>query len=258
MQNKHKPQKKYGQHFLTDDNIIRKIVKEIAPVKDEIIVEIGAGKGALTKELLKSGAKIFAVEIDKVLYLQLKSKFDSIKIFNDDILKLNFSELFTGKKIRIVGNIPYNITSPIFFKLIENREYVQDAVFMIQDEVAKRVVAPPGRKEYGILSVILNYFADVKYCFKISGNVFYPRPKVYSAVIHLKFKDQTFPQEKQFVKVVKAAFNYRRKTLKNSLNNSIFKDCNFEKINFDLSRRPESLTIDDFLILTKEIIENCQ
>ncbi len=252
----HKPLKRYGQNFLTDKNIIEKIVNEINSKEGEEILEIGPGKGALTRELLKSGAKIYAVEIDKYLVDELKKELEQANLINADVLKLNLVDLFTPNRIRVVGNIPYNITSPILFKLIENRTIVKDAVLMMQDEVAKRLVAKPNTKDYGILSIALNYFGSVEYCFRISKNVFFPKPKVFSALVHIYFNGQISPLDALFVKVVKAAFNHRRKTLKNSLTNSIFKDCDFKKIKFDLSRRAESLSVAEFTELTNEI-NNC-
>jgi 16S rRNA (adenine1518-N6/adenine1519-N6)-dimethyltransferase len=249
-----KAKKSLGQNFLIDPNILKKIVNEISPKSGDKIIEIGPGYGALTALLSESGAEIIAVEIDKSLAKNLK--FQNVKILNTDFLKLNLAELAEQQKLRIVGNIPYNITSPIIFKLLEEREIIEDAVFLIQNEVAQRIKAKPFTKEYGILSVILQCFAEVKYCFKVSPNVFKPKPKVDSAVIHLYFqKHKPCTNEKLFIEVVKAAFSHRRKTLKNSLMNSIFKDCNFKNIDFDLNRRAEELSIKDYVYLTERIKE---
>jgi len=256
MQKGNKPLKKFGQNFLIDPNIIEKIIREINPLEKETIFEIGPGKGAITTEILKRSSDVWAVEIDFSLFNFLRNNLKGIKLLNLDFLKLNLTELFKSNKIRVVGNIPYNITSPILFKLIREREVVRDAVLMVQDEVAKRIIAGPNSKDYGVLSVILSYFANVSYCFKISKNVFYPKPSVNSALIHIIFKQNKLDVEEEFIAVVKAAFNYRRKMLKNSLSNGIFKNCDFKKINFDLNKRPENLDVNDFLKLTKELIRN--
>jgi len=152
-----------------------------------------------------------------------------------------------------VGNIPYNITSPIIFRLIENRDIIKDSVMMIQHEVATRLSAGPGNRDYGILSVILGYFAEIEYCFKVSPEVFYPKPKVDSAVIKISFRDQSQLRpvnEKLFFQTVKASFGNRRKTLKNSLMNSIFGNRDFSNFPVDLNLRAERLSIDDYLNIT--------
>jgi 16S rRNA (adenine1518-N6/adenine1519-N6)-dimethyltransferase len=185
----------------------------------------------------------------------LRLKFHGLELIIDDFVQLNLQELKAreNKKLRIVGNIPYNLTSPILFHLIKYNNIVRDSVLMVQQEVAKRMSSSKGTKDYGILSVILKYFADVKYCFKVSPNVFYPKPKVDSAVVHIRFKDiKISTEEKQnFINTVKASFGNRRKTLKNSLSNSIFKELNFADSGIDLSLRAEQLDLDDFLRLAE-------
>ncbi|MBI9073093.1 MAG: 16S rRNA (adenine(1518)-N(6)/adenine(1519)-N(6))-dimethyltransferase RsmA [Melioribacteraceae bacterium] len=257
--NKVAPLKKFGQNFLVDNNIILKIINEISPTMDDNFVEIGPGQGALTKHLIEKSKSLTAVEIDKRVIEDLTESYPALKIINQDILKINFADLEATKesKIRVAGNIPYNITSPIVFKLIENRKFIKDAVLMVQYEVARRFVANKDTKDYGILAVLLQYFADVKFCFKVSPNVFFPKPKINSAIVHFRFnkRDNVNLDEKQFIKVVKAAFGNRRKTLKNSLSNSIFNTCNFENSPVDLSKRAEQLTINDFIILTQFLSE---
>ena len=251
----HKPLKRFGQNYLLDQNILNKIVKEIDPKPEDQIVEIGPGQGALTKKLLEKVTTLTAVEIDKRVSDVLRTKFPRLKLIVDDFININLNELRTNKnkKLRIVGNIPYNLTSPILFHLIKFSDNVQDSVLMVQHEVAKRMSATKGTKDYGILSVILKYFANVKYCFKVSPNVFYPKPKVDSAVVHIRFNDIEISEvEKQnFIDIVKASFGNRRKTLKNSLSNSIFKELNFADCGIDLSLRAEQLDLDDFLRLAE-------
>ncbi|MGD1006858.1 MAG: 16S rRNA (adenine(1518)-N(6)/adenine(1519)-N(6))-dimethyltransferase RsmA [Ignavibacteriaceae bacterium] len=250
-----KPLKKFGQNYLTDKNILKKIVDEISPLPDENFIEIGPGLGSLTEIILERIPEFTAVEIDSRVIDELSQKFSSISLINSDFLDLNLEDLFNKKKkkLRIAGNIPYNITSPIIFKLINSNQLVRDAVLMVQLEVAKRITAKKGTKDYGILAVLLQYFTDVKICFKVSPNVFHPKPKVESAVIHFQFKDNCLTGEEKtlFIKIVKAAFGNRRKVLRNSLSNSIFTDVNFSDAKIDLNLRAEQLEIDDFIKLTK-------
>ncbi len=249
-----KAKKSLGQNFLTDPNILRKIFEEISPQKGETIIEIGAGHGALTSLLAQSEAEIFSFEIDKQLFQEVKAKFPNVKFFNEDFLNFSLKD-FHKEDFRIVGNIPYHITSPIIFKMIESVDIIKDSVLLIQKEVAQRIVAKPNSKEYGILSVLLGYFTNTKIAFHVSPNVFFPKPKVYSSVIHISFKKEREKiDEKLFVKIVKAAFNHRRKTLKNSLLNSIFKDCNLKNLELDLNKRAEELTVEDYVNLTKQIM----
>jgi 16S rRNA (adenine1518-N6/adenine1519-N6)-dimethyltransferase len=252
-----KPLKKFGQNYLTDPNILRKIVEEIDPTGDENIIEIGPGLGALTETLLKKVPTITAVEIDNRVGEILRQRFKGIDLITEDFLKTDLNALYqrSGKKLRITGNIPYNLTSPILFRMIENNHIVKDSVLMMQLEVAQRIISKKGTKDYGILSVLLNYFCEIKFCFKVSPNVFNPRPKVWSAVIHFYMKENEMnDQEKEtFIQTVKAAFGNRRKTLKNSLSNSIFKEINFEDSGIDISLRAEQLEINDFVVLSKYI-----
>ncbi len=184
-----KPKKRFGQNFLQDENILINIVKEINPQPDDSIIEIGPGYGALTQKLISATKNLIAVEIDNELVKVIKERFPQLHLINEDFLETDLSKLSSQeKKLRIVGNIPYNITSPILFKLIENNKLIKDAVFMVQLEVAKRMTADRGVKDYGILAVVLKYFTETKLCFKISPNVFFPKPKVFSALVHIQFQ----------------------------------------------------------------------
>jgi 16S rRNA (adenine1518-N6/adenine1519-N6)-dimethyltransferase len=244
------PLKRFGQNYLRDNNILDKIAKEINPGKNDLIIEIGPGTGALTKRLTECGAEIIAVEIDKRVKDDLSEKFPGVMIKNEDFLKTDLKEIYLtrNKLLKIAGNIPYNLTSPIIFKLIENSDMINDAVLMVQYEVARRITAEKGSKDYGILSVILKYFSDVRFCFKVSPNVFYPKPKVYSAVIHIFMKKIKIDErlKKTFIEIVKASFGKRRKILKNSLAESIFADVDFSSSGIDLSLRAEQLDVNDF------------
>ncbi len=247
-----KAKKKLGQNFLIDSNILTKIISEINPKKGEKIIEIGSGYGALTKPLSSSNAEIISFELDSEIYAKIKNEIKNVQFLNNNFLDADLTKFVGNNRLRIVGNIPYNITSPIIFKLIDNIEIIEDSVFLIQKEVAERIIAKPRTKNYGILSLLLSYFADVKLAFNVSPNVFRPRPKVFSSVIHIYFKHKRENiDEKLFVKIVKASFNYRRKTLKNSLRNSIFKDCNFKNLEHFLNKRAEELTTKDYIELTR-------
>jgi 16S rRNA (adenine1518-N6/adenine1519-N6)-dimethyltransferase len=253
-----KPKKRFGQNFLQDENILNKILKEINPQPDDLIIEIGPGYGVLTKKLLSATPNLIAVEIDNELAVSLKERFSQLNLISEDFLETDLSKLpKDGKKLRVVGNIPYNITSPILFKLIGNNDLVKDAVFMVQLEVAKRMSADRGTKDYGILAVVLKYFSETKLCFKISPNVFYPKPKVFSALVHINFKEITYPEDEQqlFIQIVKASFGNRRKILKNSFSNSIFHEIDFSNSGIDLSLRAENLGVDDFVTLTKYVLK---
>lgn len=253
--NKVSPLKRFGQNYLQDQNIIKKIISEIDPKENELIIEIGPGQGAITQMLLESKAHLTAIEIDKRVIDELKTRFTDLQLLQSDFLKLNLNQFTdsSGKKLRIVGNIPYNITSPILFKLFENNIIVSDAVFMVQHEVAKRMTAKMGSKDYGILSVLLEYFGNTKLSFKVSPNVFYPKPSVDSAVVHIYFYNKRDNPEFNllFRSIVKSAFGNRRKTLKNSLSNGIFAEVNFGNCSIDLSLRAEQLNVDDFIKLTE-------
>jgi 16S rRNA (adenine1518-N6/adenine1519-N6)-dimethyltransferase len=259
MKFQNKPKKRFGQNFLQDENILNKIVKEINPQPDDLIIEIGPGYGALTQKLLSFTENLIAVEIDNEIAESLKERFPQLNLINEDFLETDLSKLASQqKKLRVVGNIPYNITSPILFKLIEKNKLIKDAVFMVQLEVAKRMTADRDTKDYGILAAVLKYFSETEICFKISPNVFYPKPKVYSALVHINIKSMSQPQEEQklFIQIVKAAFGNRRKTLKNSLGNSIFREIDFSNSGIDLSLRAENLSVDDFIALNKFVMQH--
>lgn len=257
-----RPLKRFGQNYLKDHNILNKIVDEISPQAEDNILEIGPGTGSLTEKLTGRGITFTAVEIDNRVIDDLRNRFTDLKIIHADFLKLRLSGFLRNNKdkLRIVGNIPYNLTSSILFKLIEENSIINDSVLMVQYEVAKRMTARQGTKDYGILSVILSYFADIKLAFKVSANVFHPKPKVESAVVHLKFKVLEDSKEFQntFISVVKASFGNRRKMLRNSLSNSIFAEINFSDSGIDFSKRAEQLNLNDFLLITKFILNQSQ
>ncbi|MBN1638884.1 MAG: ribosomal RNA small subunit methyltransferase A [Ignavibacteriales bacterium] len=251
-----KPLKMLSQNYLTDQGTILKIIKHLDIKENDLFLEIGPGQGAFTREIYKTCKNFIAVEFDNRVIHILQELFTNVKILNKDFLKFNFSKYYcTDKKVRIFGSIPYNITSPIIFKLIENRNFIYDCNLIVQDEVAKRMVAKIRTKVYGIYTVLLNYFSDIKYNFKISNTVFFPKPKVNSALITIRFKEKNnnATDDELFIKLVKASFANRRKILKNSLSNSIFASINFSEMSNLLIRRAEELEINDFIRLTLHV-----
>ncbi|MBE0638510.1 MAG: 16S rRNA (adenine(1518)-N(6)/adenine(1519)-N(6))-dimethyltransferase RsmA [Bacteroidales bacterium] len=244
------PKKRLGQHFLRDENIAAKIVDSLT-TKSQVL-EIGPGTGVLTKYLINSTDNLRLIEIDKesVEFLKMNYPEYSDNIIEEDFLKYDLSGIFQDE-FAIIGNFPYNISSQIFFKIIEYRSRIPEAVGMVQKEVAERLSAGPGTKTYGILTVLLGAFYNIKYLFTVSEHVFYPPPKVKSAVIRLTRKEnfELGCDEKLFFSIVKTAFNQRRKTMRNSL-----KVFWFEKIDPDLypifKKRPEELGLEEFKELT--------
>lgn len=249
-----RPKKSLGQHFLKDQNIAHKIVDAIDGLPQKTVLEIGPGTGVLTSSLIdKNDIDLYAIEIDPEAYEYLRSTFPSLgeKLILKNILKFDLTEVFKNP-ITIIGNFPYNISSQIFFKVLENRDLVKDVVCMIQKEVAERISAKHGNKTYGILSVLLQAFYDIDYLFTVGPKVFDPPPKVNSAVIHLKRNDrkQLGCNENLFFRVVKLGFNQRRKTLRNSLKSILL---NLPTDNEIFGKRPEQLSVEDFITLTNLI-----
>ncbi len=249
--------KKLGQHFLTDTHVAEEITLALQPEGIPSTIEIGPGMGVLTQFLLKrEDLNLIAIDVDleSVEYLHEKYPDSISKIIHGDFLKMNIAELFDGAKLNIIGNLPYNISSQIFFRILEHRDRIINIVCMIQREVAERIASPHGRKSYGILSVFLQCFYDIEYIFTVNENLFSPPPKVKSAVIRLKRNDrETLPcDEKLFFTVVKSSFNQRRKIISNSLKALLPEG-------FDspyLKLRPEQLSVEDFITLTKSLEES--
>lgn len=244
--------KSLGQHFLKDQNIARKITDSLLPVTKDIL-EIGPGMGVLTRHLLKNpDFSVRAVDIDResIEYLHTQLPEHREKIIYGDFLKMDLSQYYTAP-FSIIGNLPYNISSQIFFRIIEKRDLVRQAVCMIQKEVAERIAASHGNKTYGILSVFLQTFYNIEYLFTVSEKVFDPPPKVKSAVIRLtrNERETLACNEKLFFNVVKTGFNQRRKTLRNSIRSLIPPGFSSDYLNL----RPEQLSVDDFIQLCTAI-----
>jgi len=251
--------KHLGQHFLTDKNIAAKIVESLKPAgKYSNVLEVGPGMGILSDFLLqKTEYQTSLIDIDTESYLYLQKKYPQLasRLINADFLEMDFAAYFTGP-MGIIGNFPYNISSQILFKVLDNRQQVVEVVGMFQKEVAERCVTKPGSKEYGILSVFLQAYYKVEYLFTVKAGVFNPPPKVLSAVIRLtrNEQEQLNCDEKLFWQVVKAGFNQRRKTLRNALSSLI----NKEKMTDEqlLDQRAERLSVGDFVKLTNMVTAN--
>jgi len=247
--------KSLGQNFLRDENVARNIVASLGVRADDAIVEIGPGAGALTKHLIATGAPVIGIEVDVRAAQLLRETFgDALTLVRADVLDVNLAELAGAKRqqVRIIGNIPYYITSEILFWLFDHRSVVRDATLMMQREVAQRLVARPKTKAYGILAVATQFHTEPELLFKVSRNSFYPTPNVDSAVVRLNFK-QTLPacNIQLFTGVVRSTFGKRRKTLRNGLRYMGFSDEQLDGIDFDFQQRPEELTVNDFLQLTR-------
>lgn len=251
--------KKYGQNFLTDDNVLNNIVSSCDIDNDTIVIEIGCGAGALTKKLVKNAKRVIGYEIDETLK-PILSTIDGADIIFDDFLKRNVKEdlkKYTYKKLYVIANLPYYITTPIITKIINEKINVDKIVVMVQKEVGDRFSSKPNSKDYNSLTIFINYYFDVKKLFLVSKNVFIPKPNVDSVVISLeKRKDEyNVLNEELFFKLVRDAFKQKRKTLKNNL-----KDYDFNKIeeillkyNFKPDVRAEALAIDIFIEIANKL-----
>ena len=250
----HPFRKKWGQNFLVDNNLLDKIVSTVDPQVNDHILEIGPGEGVLSEKILPQVKEMLAIEIDPLLvdHLNKQKNLKELNVIQGDILVNNIRDLPITSPVRVIGNIPYNITSPIIFWLIEQLDYWDDAFVMAQKEVAQRLTAKVSTKAYGRLTVVVGAYLNVDYRFTIPPDVFIPKPKVDSAFIWLTKKKQPLIKDEDYVKfkkIVAAAFNQRRKMLRNSM-----KSWDFSKLvkeNIDFSRRPESLSIEEFSLLVK-------
>ena len=247
--------KKWGQNFLVDNNLLEKIINNVKIDSNENVLEIGPGQGALSEKLVGICNKLHMVEIDRDLIAILKqhNKLSQAEIINQDILKIDLPTLDIENPV-VVGNIPYNITSPIVFWLIKHLASWNRAYLMVQKELAQRLTAKIGTKDYSRLTVMTSLYFDIKICFLISPNVFLPKPKVQSAFIEIIKKEDSSHHDinlKSFDQVVRMAFNQRRKMLRNSLSslNIDIKNCGI-----DFTERPEQLSVEDFIEISNNII----
>lgn len=256
----HKARKRFGQHFLHDQNIIQKLINAIHPQPGESLVEIGPGQGALTFPLLKACAELTAIELDRDLisFLQEKSQaYGTLNLINMDVLKIELSSLPLKPPLRVVGNLPYNISTPLMFHLLQSSSLIRDMHFMLQKEVAERIIAMPNSKHYGRLSVMMRYYCKSQLLFDVAPSCFSPPPKVESSIIRLLPHSQPavkVSNKPLFDSVVQDAFNQRRKTIGNSLKKSITRDA-ISHLGIDPNARAENLTLDEFALISESINE---
>ena len=257
-----KPRKRLGQSFLMEQNVIRKIAALANVTKNDIVVEIGAGIGVLTEDLAQNAAKLIAVEMDDKLVEVLKDKllkYNNVQIYSGDILKFDFGAIARDgqQKIKVISNVPYNISSQVLFHLLSFRKIIDSFVLMLQKEVIQRLVAPPGGKDYGVPSVILQMFASVEKVLDVPAGCFYPRPKVESSVIKGFFLERPLVElanEEFFIRLVRDAFAQRRKMLINNLKKSKLLEGVSESflrealklVGIDGQRRGETLSVEEF------------
>jgi len=244
----HQARKRFSQNFLVDDQIVNRIVATISPKKSDNIVEIGPGKGALTFPLLQNLDHLSVIEIDRDLISLLKlKKQDKLTIYEADALKFDYGLI--SDNLRIVGNLPYNISSPLLFRLLSSKNQIIDMTFMLQKEVVDRIVARHGSKTYGRLSVMMQTFFEVESMFTVPKESFDPQPKIESAILYLKTRTNPLTENTKLLeKIVKISFSQRRKTLKNCLKSILSQ----EQTKIDLSQRAEMLSVENFITLMKD------
>lgn len=264
----HKARKRFGQNFLVDDGIIRRIVKSIHPKSSDNLVEIGPGKGAITSQLLSACPTLNVVELDRdlipILLAQFVADYPKFKINQADALKFDFATLLDQDDdgndkgpLRIVGNLPYNISTPLIFHLLSYADQVRDMHFMLQKEVVDRMAAQPNEKAYGRLSIMVQYYCKVESLFPVPPECFQPRPKVDSAIVRLApYAEPPHPAKnvKLLERLVNTAFQQRRKTLRNALKQLMPADA-IESLDIDTGKRPENLTLQDFVSLSNKLSE---
>ena len=257
----HRPRKRFGQHFLRDRQVIDRIVAAIDPHSGDRMVEIGPGEGVLTGPLLEKAGQLEAVELDRDLAAGLARRLGKppgLTIHQADALKFDFAGLAAGGAIRVVGNLPYNISTPLIFHLLDQAESISDMVFMLQKEVVDRLVADPGSRQYGRLSVMAGCRCTMESLFDVGPEAFHPPPKVDSAIIRMLPRSLTDADRDvlpNLEKVVRQAFSLRRKTLRKSLSGLLTED-EIQAADIDPTRRPETLTLNQFKALAKSLPPN--
>lgn len=252
----HRPRKHFGQNFLQSSSTIDAILKAIRPSSSDNLIEIGPGQGALTKPLLKHVDHLTVIEIDKDLHpiiQALPGASEKLTLIDADALKIDYGQL--GQDLKVVGNLPYNISTPLIIQLLHHAYHIQDMIFMLQKEVVERLVAAPGSKDFGRLSVMVQYYCQTELLFTVPPEVFYPKPKVDSAVVRLTpYEKSPYPNIdfKLLEDVVRQAFSMRRKTLANNLKKWMTAG-DIESINIDPRQRPEQISIKDYVQIAKFI-----
>jgi 16S rRNA (adenine1518-N6/adenine1519-N6)-dimethyltransferase len=235
-----------GQNFLQDKNVIQKIANYFSPKSEDVVLEIGAGRGALTRIIAPQVAKLLAVEIDAALIPELQQISD-IEVINKDFLELDLGSINPDKKIRILGNLPYYISTAILTRLIRQKNWIEDMVLMFQEEVAQRILAPTSGSEYSLLSVMSQYYCEIDKGFRVSKNCFKPMPEIESRVMHFRFRPDVKIEVNDYVSVLQKAFSQRRKKLRNNLMRELNLDADrldpiFKEMNILENVRAENLT----------------
>ncbi len=255
---KHKPRKRFGQNFLHDQQVIDRIISCIAPKADDLLVEIGPGQAALTRPLLASGAELHLIEIDRDLVARLQKQFaddSNITIHACDALKANLPEITGGRPFRLIGNLPYNISTPLIFHILQWHEQVVDMHFMLQKEVVDRMAAAPGSRTYGRLSVMTQFRCNITPLFDVLPESFTPVPRVCSSIVRLQPVKEP-PADpgscRNLERVVAAAFSQRRKTLRNSLRDHLSAD-QIQAAGVDPGQRAEQLSLSQFAALARSL-----
>jgi 16S rRNA (adenine1518-N6/adenine1519-N6)-dimethyltransferase len=250
---KHIPRKRFGQNFLTDQNVLSEIIRVIAPTADDAMAEIGPGQGAMTALLLAYLSRLHVVELDRDLVAMLQKKFspDKLIIHSGDALQFDFGALKPAQgKLRIVGNLPYNISSPLLFHLAQYAQQVEDQHFMLQKEVVQRMVAPPGGKDYGRLSVMLQWRYQMEMLFTVPPSAFDPPPRVDSAIVRMRpIASPLTCEQARLEQVVTQAFSQRRKVIRNSLS-GLFTEQQLIAAGIDPQARPETVSLEQYVALT--------
>jgi 16S rRNA (adenine1518-N6/adenine1519-N6)-dimethyltransferase len=257
----HRARKRFGQNFLHDEHVIARIVKAITPQPGQRLIEIGPGQGAITEPLLALGKGLTVIEIDRDLAAHLRQRFGAnpgFELIENDVLEVDFAQFATTpRSLRLLGNLPYNISTPLLFHLMRYQGLIHDMVFMLQLEVVDRLAAQPGDADYGRLSVMMQYHCKVERLFKVPPGSFNPPPKVDSAIVRLE-PWSTLPHpvrnEKLFADIVRDAFNQRRKTVRNALKQRVNAE-QWERIGLDPALRPENLSLGDYARITAIVEE---
>jgi len=252
--------RRLGQHFLVDREVARRIAQAVGAKSQEVILEIGCGQGILTKFFLEQGAQVYGIELDPRWAAYLWKHFGhyaNFRLIQGDALKLDWTQWASpSQKIRVVGNIPYYITSRLLFKILGQREIVQDVILMVQKEVAERIISAPGNKNYGVLSILCQMYDAPRLLFDVPRRVFQPPPRVDSAVIQMIFGEPRYriPSEADFLRLLKTCFAQRRKMLRNSLKKLAY--VNVSELGTEGERRPEELSVEEWIELYHKIFSS--